>query len=75
MDPSLSLAVCATNRNQLLALGLAGGKAVPVLAACKAAHTAGAAITKVGDSGVWRTAAAAATQGCHAEQALHLGSA
>lgn len=47
VDPSLSLLVCATSRDQLLALSLAGGKAAP-LAACKAAHTAGSAVTKVG---------------------------
>ena len=53
VDPSLSLAVCATNRNQLLALGLAGGKPAP-LAACKAAHAAGAAVTKVGGAALER---------------------
>jgi len=44
VDPSASLLVCGTTRNNLLAFSLPGGK---LLASCKA-HLANTAINKVG---------------------------
>lgn len=49
VDASLSLLACATSRNSLLLFSFSQGGAKPApLAAVKAAHTAGSAITKVG---------------------------